>query len=88
MWTSTPLGNGTVKDYGFGWYVNTLDGHKNIGHSGSTSGFSASFQRFSDARLTVLLFCNSDEEGIATRLAKKIASDYYLSGAGRRKTAK
>lgn len=80
MWTITRLNDGTTKNYGLGWYVDTLDGHKNIGHSGSTSGFSASFQRFPDNKLTIILFCNSGESGVATALAKKIAT-FYLPKA-------
>ncbi|MFN7140340.1 MAG: serine hydrolase domain-containing protein [Limisphaerales bacterium] len=76
MWKSTKLNNGTVKHYGLGWYVDPFEGHKNIGHSGSTSGFSASFQRFPDHKMTIILFCNSGESGVATALAKKIATFY------------
>ncbi|MBA4149983.1 MAG: beta-lactamase family protein [Verrucomicrobia bacterium] len=76
MWTITQLNNGTTKNYGLGWYVDTLEGHTNIGHSGSTSGFSASFQRFPDNKLTIIVFCNSGEGGVATALAKKIATFY------------
>ena len=77
MWTATKLNDNTDKNYGLGWYVDILDGHQNIGHSGSTSGFSASFQRFPDDKLTILLFCNSGEGGIATKLAKDIAKIYF-----------
>jgi CubicO group peptidase (beta-lactamase class C family) len=77
MWTATKFNDGTIKNYGFAWYVDALDGHKNIGHSGSTSGFSASFQRFPDDKMTIILFCNSGESGIATTLAKQIAKFYF-----------
>jgi CubicO group peptidase (beta-lactamase class C family) len=73
MWTPTKLNNGTVKNYGFGWYVDELNGHKNIGHSGSTSGFSASFQRFPDDKTAIIVLCNSGESGVATALAKEVA---------------
>ena len=48
-------------------------GQANIGHSGSTDGFSASLQRFPEAGLTVILLTNSDEFDIATKLAREIA---------------
>ena len=73
MWTPTRLNNGTLKLYGLGWSVEPHNGHKNIGHSGSTSGFSASFQRFPDHKLTVIVLCNSGESGVATKLAKAVA---------------
>jgi D-alanyl-D-alanine carboxypeptidase len=73
MWTPQRLNNGTAAPYGFGWRVGEQEGHRNIGHSGSTSGFSASLQRYPDDRLTVILLCNSDEQNIATTLARAVA---------------
>jgi D-alanyl-D-alanine carboxypeptidase len=73
MWTPVKLNNGTTKNYGYGWYVDSLAGQKNIGHSGSTSGFSASIQRFPDDRLAVIILTNTEEQ-IATTLAKKVAA--------------
>jgi len=80
MWTSGKLNNGKETEYGFGWRVGPYQGHKNIGHSGSTSGFSASLQRFPNDKVSVIVLCNSGEEGVATVLAKKIAS-FYFKGA-------
>lgn len=80
MWTPTKLNNGTVTNYGFGWYIDRLQGHTNIGHSGSTSGFSASLQRFPDDHLAIIILTNTDEQ-IATALAKHIAT-FYLARVG------
>ncbi len=77
MWTVGKLNDGKESQYGFGWRIGQVDGHKNIGHSGSTSGFSASLQRFPDDKLTVIVLCNSDEPNIATTLAKTIAGFYF-----------
>jgi hypothetical protein len=71
------LNNGAVTPYGFGWRIGEFQGHKNIGHSGSTSGFSASLQRFPDDRITVIVLCNSDEPNIATTLARTVAGFYF-----------
>ena len=76
MWTSGKLNNGKSTGYGFGWFLNPLDGHKNIGHSGSTSGFSASNQRFPDDGLQIIVLCNSGEDGVATQVAKLVAGVY------------
>jgi CubicO group peptidase (beta-lactamase class C family) len=80
MWTPLTLRNGKTHDYGFGWFLSPLQGHQNIGHSGSTSGFSASIQRFPKDGLTVIVLTNSDEEGIATKVAKEIALLYLGKG--------
>src|SRR5207245_1556639 len=76
MWTPAKLTNGKETKYGFGWFMDTVEGHKNIGHGGSTSGFSASIQRFPDDNLAIILLTNTDEQ-IATTLAKKIATFYF-----------
>lgn len=74
MWTAQKLNDGTVTPYGFGWRVGDSNGRKVIGHSGSTSGFSASHQRFPEEKLAVLVLCNSDEPNIATTIAREIAT--------------
>lgn len=75
MWTPGKLNDGSSITYGFGWRIGTLEGHRNIGHSGSTSGFSASLQRYPDDHLAVIILTNTDEQ-IATKLAEKIATFY------------
>jgi CubicO group peptidase (beta-lactamase class C family) len=76
MWSPVRLNDGKTRNYGFGWSFGEVEGHKNIGHSGSTSGFSASIQRFPDDKLAVIILTNTDEE-IATTLARKIAGFYF-----------
>ena len=76
MWTVTRLTSGKATKYGFGWFIDVVNGHRNIGHSGSTSGFSASIQRFPDDKLAVIVLTNTDEQ-IATALARRIAEMYY-----------
>jgi D-alanyl-D-alanine carboxypeptidase len=76
MWTPVRLNNGATHAYGFGWFLDPLQGWPNIGHSGSTSGFSASIQRFPKNGLAVIVLTNSDESGIATKVAKEIALLY------------
>jgi D-alanyl-D-alanine carboxypeptidase len=73
MWTPMKLNNGKATGYGFGWFVGSLQGHRNIGHGGSTSGFNASIERFPDSKLTVLILTNTDE-AVATTMAKHIAT--------------
>jgi CubicO group peptidase (beta-lactamase class C family) len=82
MWTPVKLNNGKAGKYGFGWFLDTVEGHKNIGHGGSTSGFSASIQRFPDDRLAVIILTNTNEE-IATTLAKKVAAFFFTKSAPR-----
>jgi CubicO group peptidase (beta-lactamase class C family) len=77
MWTAGRLNSGEKTAYGFGWRVAPWRGRKNIGHSGSTSGFSASLQRFPDDRFAVIVLCNFDEQNIATTLARGIVALHF-----------
>lgn len=71
------LNNGTNVQYGLGVRLEDYKGRKNIGHSGSTSGFSASYQKFPDDKLTVIVLCNLGKRGLATEVARAVA-DLYL----------
>jgi CubicO group peptidase (beta-lactamase class C family) len=73
MWTPLQLNDGSSYPYGFGWRLDDYKGRKNIGHSGSTSGFSASLQRFPQKKLTVIVLCNLGEQATATTMARAIA---------------
>ena len=76
MWTPAKLNNGKLTKYGFGWFIESVEGHRNIGHGGATSGFSASIQRFPGDKLAVILLSNTDEQ-IATTLARHVAGFYF-----------
>lgn len=78
MWTPAKLNDGASTHYGFGWRIDEFQGHTNIGHGGSTSGFSATLQRFPDDSLAVIILTNTDEQ-IATDLARQVAA-LYLPG--------
>jgi CubicO group peptidase (beta-lactamase class C family) len=83
MWMPATLANGqpTATGYGFGWLLESVEGRQVIGHGGSTSGFSASIQRFPEAKLAVIVLANTDEQ-IATILARRIAK-FYFAGVNR-----
>jgi CubicO group peptidase (beta-lactamase class C family) len=72
MWTPTRLNSGKETTYGFGWNIRKVDGRLNIGHNGSTSGFSASIQRFPDEDLAVIVLTNTDEQ-VAGEIALGVA---------------
>ena len=76
MWTPATIAQGRSTKYGLGWNIDEVVGRKNIGHGGSTSGFSASLQRFPEDQLAVIVLTNTDEQ-IATTLARKVATFYF-----------
>jgi D-alanyl-D-alanine carboxypeptidase len=93
MWTPARLndgkaaiigdnGAGKPNYYGLGWYISEYKGHKIILHPGNKPGFSSTFTRFMDDKLTVILLCNSSSENQAFGLSLGVA-DFYLSEANR-----
>ena len=77
MWTPVKLNGGKTYPYGLGFRVEGYQSRQNIGHSGSTSGFSASLQRFPGERLAVIALCNFGEQGVATKIARGVAELYF-----------
>lgn len=79
MWTVTRLNNGQPNsaDYGFGWEIETRNGHRLIRHSGSWQGFKTEISRYVDDKLTVVVLANleSAEPGkIADHVARMYLS--------------
>ncbi len=71
-WTPARLNNAGTYPYGLGWNIVEQRGYRRIGHSGAWSGFHATFQRYPDFDLTVIVLLNlgqANSEGIATSLA-------------------
>ena len=60
MWTPVKLNNGKTYDYGFGWFLNQIHGHKIIEHGGAWQGFTTQISRYVDDRLTVVALTNLD----------------------------
>jgi CubicO group peptidase (beta-lactamase class C family) len=80
MWTVAKLSNGQPNSgqYGFGWFIETKNGHRVIGHEGQWQGFETQISRYVDDKLTVIVLTNLDDakpEAFADRVAAM-----YLSG--------
>ena len=82
MWSPTRLNDGSLHQYGFAWWLSTIQGHRRIGHTGETSGFNASLERFPDDQLAIIVLCNSGEGERADNLAKAIAALYFTRHGG------
>ena len=46
--------------YGYGWVIDTIDGHKTIGHSGGNIGFRTHYLRYVDKGLSIIVLTNSN----------------------------
>jgi CubicO group peptidase (beta-lactamase class C family) len=77
MWTGVKLNDGKIHPYGFGWEVDTINGHKVLRHGGSLPGFRA-IARFVDDKITVVVLTNGEQAnpaGIALNVA-----NHYIAG--------
>ena len=61
-WTSAKLNNGKATNYGFGWSVNSYEGHPVIEHSGGINGFASYALRMPNDHVFVAALTNKDFE--------------------------
>ena len=59
MSTPSALTGGGATDYGFGLFIDSLDGHARIQHGGDIFGFNSMLARFPDDGVTVAVMSNS-----------------------------
>jgi CubicO group peptidase (beta-lactamase class C family) len=62
MWTVAKYKDGTPNSshYGFGWFIDTINGHRVIEHGGQWQGFNTNISRYVDDKLTVVVLTNLD----------------------------
>ena len=81
MWTPVRLADGSTYGYGFGWMLDSVDGHWRVHHGGSLPGFRAEMARFPNDSLTVIVLTNADGAN-APGMARDVAR-IYLSRPAR-----
>jgi CubicO group peptidase (beta-lactamase class C family) len=64
-----------LNDYGFGWWIDVLDGARRYHHYGSSSGFRNFIQRFPQRQLTVIILTNRAEPAVQS-LGEAVARLY------------
>jgi CubicO group peptidase (beta-lactamase class C family) len=62
MWTIAKLNDGKPNkgNYGFGWEINKMNGHRLIEHGGAWQGFTTMICRYVDDHLSVVVLTNLD----------------------------
>ncbi len=60
MWTVAPLRDGKPNSghYGFGWFIESRNGHRVVEHEGQWQGFETQISRYLDDGLTVVVLTN------------------------------
>jgi CubicO group peptidase (beta-lactamase class C family) len=59
MWTPAKTSDDKPTNYGFGWFIEGVNGHKVIHHGGAWQGFTTCIRRYVDDRLTVIVLTNA-----------------------------
>jgi D-alanyl-D-alanine carboxypeptidase len=80
MWTPVRLTGGNSYGYGFGWTLDSVDGHWRVHHGGSLPGFRAVMSRFPNDSLTVIVLTNADGAR-PDQIARDVARIYLSSTA-------
>jgi len=76
IWTPAKLGDGSTKDYGFGWHLAKLHGRRVVFHGGAWQGFKSFIVRFLDTELTLIFLANSWETR-DFKFARGLAAAFY-----------
>ena len=66
MWTPVRLNDGTTSGYGYGWQLTTNRGRTKVYHGGGGPGARASFTRFLEDRLSIIVLINMDDVDVDT----------------------
>lgn len=79
MWTPVKLNNGTNYNYGFGWDIQEVHGHRLLAHGGAWQGFTMNISRYVNDGLTIIVFTNLDENNSRPAAIAKAVAEVYIS---------
>lgn len=79
MFTNARLSDGTiVPSYGLGFGLTAYQGHKRVGHTGGTPGFSSSLNRFIYKKISVIILSNTNHPDYhVLQFSNEIAAFYF-----------
>jgi membrane dipeptidase len=75
MFTPAKTKNGN-SPYGIGFGLTPFAGKKRIGHTGNILGFVSAYSRFPNENISVVVFMNTQLEGVSNEIAHGVASFY------------
>jgi CubicO group peptidase (beta-lactamase class C family) len=80
MWTVATLrdGNPNSAHYGFGWFVESRNGHRVVEHDGKWQGFETQISRYLDDGLTVIVLTNLGDAD-PHRIVDEVAAFYFAN---------
>ena len=78
MWSPVRLNNGTTRQYGFGWGLDSYRGHRIVEHGGSWQGFGAHVVRYVDDGVSVVVLTNLTGVGNTSGLIAHRIARYFI----------
>lgn len=73
MWSPMKLRDGGLSAYGFGWSLGSINGHRELAHSGGhVTGFTSFYAKYPDDRLSVIVLTNAGW-GNPAKVAREVA---------------
>jgi D-alanyl-D-alanine carboxypeptidase len=73
MWSPAKLTDGSEVPYGFGWQLESFEGHRAVSHGGAWQGFTTHYLRLPEKRISVIVLTNAafaDPGAFSTLIAK------------------
>jgi len=86
LWSPVKLNDGSSYPYGFGWWIDSVQGKQILEHDGTWQGFEATIKRYPSARLAVIVFANL-RRARTNKIATRILELYQPELMKRRKPA-
>ena len=80
-WTPYQLADGTYTNYGYGWYLNEVDGIRVIRHGGGINGFSTASAYLPEEDIFVAVFSNNQQHPTDGLMKKIVGSILGLSSS-------
>jgi hypothetical protein len=74
MWSPVRLNDGSGCNYGLGWFLKKVNGHRHVFHPGGFAGAATIISRYPDDNLTIILLANGGRaypEGLDLGIAQK-----------------
>ncbi|MBC5775709.1 serine hydrolase [Pontibacter sp. KCTC 32443] len=63
-----------MKDYGYGWVIDSVDGKQRISHSGAINGFKANFIRFPEQEIAITILSNYESQQVNGPISKDVVA--------------
>lgn len=71
IWSPVKLNDGSTYPYGFGWWIDSVQGKRIIEHDGTWQGFESTIKRYPEKKIAVIVFANlrrANSNKIAARI--------------------